>query len=392
MFTPPAWLGVIGGGQLGLMFAESARAAGYRVAVYSSSADSPATQAADRVVVGAYDDADAVAEFAKTVDALTFEFENISSRAAYAAAEHTVVRPQPRILENAQHRSREKQLLRSHGFPTAPFFEVQTRAELEEALAQVDCNGVYKTAVSGYDGHGQVRIEGPGDLKRALELLEVGAGVVEGWIEYRCELSVVVARNWSGEIATYGPMRNDHADHILDVSVYPAHVGEKIEADAVKLATAVAEALQLEGLVCVEMFLTKDGRLLINELAPRPHNSGHLTIEAFETSQFDQQVRTLCGLSLGSTAPKVPAAAMVNLLGDLWIDGVPDPDGIESDSVFVHLYGKAEPRRRRKMGHITALGATTEEARAKAIAARLKFAGLQAGETSSVEEAVRSAK
>lgn len=371
----PAWLGVVGGGQLGRMFAQAAQRAGYRVAVFTDAADSPAAQVADRAQVGSYDDADAVAAFAKTVDALTFEFENISPLAAHAAAEHTVVRPQPHILESAQHRQTEKELLRSRGFATAPYFYVQTRAELEDALVELGWNGVFKTAASGYDGHGQVRIQGQRGLERAWELLEAGPGVVEGWIEYRCELSVVVARNARGEIATYGPMRNDHADHILDVSVYPALVGDEIEAKALDLAKQVAEALELEGVLCVEMFLTKDGQLLVNELAPRPHNSGHLTIEGFATSQFDQQVRALCGLELGSTTPVAPAAAMVNLLGDLWFDGSPDATRVGSDSVFLHLYGKAEPRRRRKMGHITATGATAEEAVKKAKAAREAFAG-----------------
>ena len=371
--SAPAWLGVVGGGQLGRMFAQAAQAAGYRVAVYTNGADSPAAQVADRLAVGAYDDAEAVAEFAKTVEALTFEFENISAAAAYAAEEHTVVRPQPRILEAAQQRYREKEMLRENGFPTAPYRYVETGADLEDALVAMGHLAVYKTVASGYDGHGQVRIEGPRGLERAWALLAAGPGVVEGWIDFRCELSVIVARNPQGQTATYGPFRNDHVDHVLDVSVVPAGLGADIEEQAVKLATDIAESLQVEGVLCVEMFLTKDGRLLVNELAPRPHNSGHLTIEAYESSQFDQQVRTLCGLELGSTARKAPAAAMANLLGDLWIDGQPDASAAESDSTFVHVYGKAEVRRRRKMGHITALAATPEEARRKAIEARQVF-------------------
>jgi 5-(carboxyamino)imidazole ribonucleotide synthase len=224
-----------------------------------------------------------------------------------------------------------------------------------------------------------VRLEGPESLQQAATLLESVPGIVEGWIDFRCELSVVVARNPQGQTATYGPMRNDHADHILDVSVVPAELGPAIERDAVTLARNVADALAVEGLLCVEMFLTRNGELLVNELAPRPHNSGHLTIEGFESSQFDQQVRTLCALDLGSTAAMAPAAAMANLLGDLWIDGEPKAEAAAGPGIFVHVYGKAEARRRRKMGHITALGETPEEARAKAVAAREAFGGAQSG-------------
>ena len=370
----PAWIGVVGGGQLGQMFSQAARAMGYRVAVYSNAEDSPAAQVADRVAVGAYDDADSIAEFASGVEALTFEFENISAAAAYAAAERTIVRPQPHILEAVQQRYREKELLRSHGFPTAPYHYVETGAELEAALIDLGHQAVFKTAASGYDGHGQVRIEGSRGLERAWALLAEGPAVVEGFVEFRCELSVIVARNPRGATATYGPLLNDHADHILDVSVVPAGLGVEIEQKAVALASNVADALDAEGMLCVEMFLTTAGELIVNELAPRPHNSGHLTIEAYESSQFDQQVRTLCALELGSTDRKAPAAAMANLLGDLWIDGKPDAAAVRSESTFVHIYGKADARRRRKMGHITALGATAEEARAKAVAARQAFA------------------
>ena len=371
----PAWLGVVGGGQLGRMFADAAKAAGYRVAVYTNADQSPAAQVADRVTVGAYDDAEAVGEFAKSVAALTFEFENISAAAAYEAAEHTIVRPHPRVLEIAQQRFREKEFLQSHGFATAPYCLVKSEAELEDAIREIGPDVVFKTVVSGYDGHGQVRITESEGVERAHELLTQGAGVVEGWINFQCELSVIVARNPQGQTTTYGPLLNDHADHILDVSVTPSGLNSQVEQDAILLATGVAKALDLEGLLCVEMFLTRDGQLLVNELAPRPHNSGHLTIEAFESSQFDQQVRTLCGLELGSTARRAPAAAMANLLGDIWTDGRPDPAAAQDESTFVHVYGKAEPRRRRKMGHVTALAATPDEARRRAVAARDAFAG-----------------
>ena len=373
---PPAWIGVVGGGQLGRMFADAARAMGYRVAVYTNEANSPAAQAADRIETGAYDDAAAVGRFATGVEALTFEFENIAAEAGYAALKETVVRPHPRILEIVQQRFREKEFLRSHGFATAPYRLVETAEQLEQAVSDLGGEGVFKTVLSGYDGHGQARVGAAGGMEKAKRLLLGGTGIVEGWIDFRCELSVIVARNPQGEMATYGPLLNDHDDHILDVSVIPSGLGEPIESRAVELARGVAEALDLEGLVCVEMFLTRSDELLVNELAPRPHNSGHLTIEAFEASQYEQQVRTLCGLPLGSTKSRAPAAAMANLLGDLWIDGAADADAASSNGTFVHLYGKAEPRRRRKMGHITAVADTVDEARSLVLEARAAFSGV----------------
>ena len=370
----PAWLGVIGGGQLGRMFTDAAHAAGYRVAVYSDGGHSPAAQVADRVTVGAYDDAERIAAFAATVAAVTFEFENISAEAAFAAAEETIARPHPELLAAAQQRYREKETVRSHGAPTAPYRLVETREQLEQAVEDLAPSPVFKTVVSGYDGHGQVRLRDAASLDEATKLLERGAGVVEGWIDHDCEISVLVARSPRGEVATIGPMRNDHAEHILDVSTLPAELDTNVEQRALELAKNLAVALDLQGLLCVEMFLTEEGELLVNELAPRPHNSGHLSIEAHAASQYDLQVRTLCNLPLGDVSMKVPAAAMVNLLGDLWIDGRADAEAAAGEGVSVHLYGKAEPRRRRKMGHITAVRPTIGEARERALAARLRFA------------------
>lgn len=373
----PAWLGVIGGGQLGRMFADAAHAAGYRVAVYSNGGYSPAAQVADRITVGSYDDVQRIANFAATVAAVTFEFENIAKEAAFAAAEKTIARPQPELLAAAQQRYREKETVRSHGAPTAPYRLVETRRDLESAAEDLGPAPVFKTVVSGYDGHGQVRLRSPADLDQAEGLLERGAGVVEGWIDHDCEISVLVARSARGEVATIGPMRNDHVDHILDVSTVPAQLDPEVESRALELATDLAIALDLQGLLCVEMFLTEEGELLVNELAPRPHNSGHLSIEAHSVSQYDLQVRTLCNLPLGARGPvgsKVPAAAMANLLGDLWIDGQADAEAAAGEGVTVHLYGKSEPRRRRKMGHITAVGDTVDEARERVRSARRRFA------------------
>lgn len=370
----PAWLGVIGGGQIGRMFVQAAQAAGYRVAVYTDTAQSPAARAANRHDVGAYDDAGAVARFAKTVDALTFALEDVSALAAYAAAEHTVVRPQPRILATVQHRLREKQFLRSRGFPTAPFFYIRNGSELERALVSLGWNAVFKKAAGGRDGRGQVRIEGSFGLERAWGMLQSGAGVLEGWIDACCDLSVIVARNGRGEIATYGPMRNDHAASVLDRSVYPALAGDAIEAEAIRVAIEAAKALRLEGVLCVEVFVIRDGALLVNGITPHPHASGHLTVEAFASSQFDQQVRALCGLELGSTSPTSRAAVMVNLREDIRLNGPATPPTPESE-VFFHIDDEAASQRGGDRGHITALGETAAAAWNAAIEARSALLG-----------------
>lgn len=359
---PGATLGVLGSGQLGRMFAIAARRMGYRVHVLSPDDDTPTGQVADVEINAAYDDLDAVRAFVQNVDVLTFEFENVPASAAELAAEYVPVRPAGRILYITQNRRREKTFLRENGFPTAPFELVDSLEALRAAAERLGTPVVAKTAGFGYDGKGQYVLHSPQDADAAWAALNTADVVVEGFVNFRCELSVVVARSLDSRVVTYGPMRNDHRNHILDVSVAPAGVDEGTASEARRIATALAETFGLVGVLCVELFLSEDGRLLVNEIAPRPHNSGHLTIDAHVTCQFEQQVRAVCGLALGSPRQHTPAA-MANLLGDLWSGGTPRWEQVTRfPEVKLHLYGKREARPGRKMGHLTALAATAAEA------------------------------
>ena len=364
-----ATIGILGGGQLGRMLGMAARRLGYEVAVYSDAKDGPAEAVASRVVYAGYDDRESVAAFARSVDVLTFEFESVPSSAAEAAAPHTLVRPDGRVLHVAQNRLREKRTLRELGVEVAPFAAVESEADLAEAVATVGPDGVLKSAELGYDGKSQVRIR-PGDaLADAWERLGQAPSVYEGFVAFECEASVVGARGQGGEIALFPCARNDHANHILDVSTVPAGLDPAIEAEAARVATTVLEGLDVVGVICIELFVTGSG-VLVNEIAPRTHNSGHLTIEACVTSQFEQQVRAICGLPLGSPAIERPAA-MANLLGELWADGEPDWAGaLAVPGVRLHLYGKGAARPGRKMGHVTATADSAEAARERVLAAR----------------------
>jgi 5-(carboxyamino)imidazole ribonucleotide synthase len=367
---PGATVGVLGSGQLGRMFAIAARRMGYRVHTFSPDDDTPTGQVADREVQGAYDDLDAVRAFARDVDVVTFEFENVSSAAAEAAAAHAPVRPAGSVLHTTQNRIREKSFLARAGFPVPPFAAVRSAEELKHALAAVGTPAVLKTAGWGYDGKGQVKIAAPEEAEAAWEALQTGEAVLEAFVDFVREVSVVAARGLDGAFAHFGVIANDHHRHILDVSIAPAPVAAATEREAVEIARGILEALGVVGVLCVEMFLTRDGRLLVNELAPRPHNSGHLTFDACVTSQFEQQLRAICGLPLGSTELLRPAA-MANLLGDLWQGGEPDwAAACAFPDVKLHLYGKAAARPGRKMGHLTALAADPEEARRRVLAAR----------------------
>lgn len=382
---PGATLGIVGSGQLGRMLALAARQLGYRVHIYSPEPESPAGQVADAETVGAYADAAAVAQFARGVQALTFEFENIPSASIEAAAAHTVVRPDAGLLHTTQHRLREKLWLREHGIPTAEFRPVATLAELEAAVAELGCPCVLKTAGFGYDGKGQARIHEPADAPQAWERVGAAGGcppagereegqppaaptaIVERWVDFALECSVVGARGVGGEIELYDVAENIHAHHILDLSLVPARIDETTALRAHALARSILAALDVTGVLAVEMFLTLQGELLVNELAPRVHNSGHWSIEGAVASQFEQQVRAVCGLPLGSAALVQPAA-MANLLGELWFDAAGQPrepewpELLNYADVKLHLYGKREPRKGRKMGHITALAAHAEVA------------------------------
>ncbi|HEX6960976.1 MAG TPA: 5-(carboxyamino)imidazole ribonucleotide synthase [Lacipirellula sp.] len=360
---PGAMLGVLGSGQLGRMFAMAAARLGYRVHVFAPEPDAPAADVAYRQTVAAFDDADAIAEFARSVDVVTFEFENIPVSAAEIVAGYCPVRPSGLVLHTCQDRLREKGFLRKAGVPVTPFAEATTEQQLQAALAELGTPAVLKTAAWGYDGKGQTLVRNEADARAAWQALGGSPAILEGWIDFDCELSMLAARSPSGEEAFFGPIANDHAHHILDVSVYPRADLVKHYDAAREIVGAILRELDVVGLICVEFFLTRDGRLLVNEIAPRPHNSGHLTIDACACSQFEQQVRAVCNLPLGSFAMLPPAAAMANLLGDVWQAGEPKWERVLADErLRLHLYGKMEARPGRKMGHLTALAANTEQA------------------------------
>jgi 5-(carboxyamino)imidazole ribonucleotide synthase len=362
-YIPPnSTIGVFGSGQLGRMLAVEARQMGYRVSTFSPAADSPTGQIADAEVVAEYEDLDAVKQFAQSVDVVTFEFENVPSVCAETAAQLVPVHPRGEVLHVAQNRFREKTFLQSNGFPVADFRFVKTAAELEKAVAEIGAPAVLKTAGFGYDGKGQARIKSIEDAPKAFEKLNTQETVLEKFVDFEKEVSVVAARDAAGNFAHYGVIENSHANHILDVSFAPAFVSDKTQTEAVEIARGILEKLDVVGVMTVEFFLTRDEKLLVNELAPRPHNSGHLTIDACLSNQFEQQLRAVCGLPLGSTE-FLTSAAMANLLGDLWAAGEPDfAAALENENVKLHLYGKSEARRGRKMGHLTAIADTAQEA------------------------------
>ena len=367
---PGATIGVLGSGQLGRMLALEARRMGYRVHTLSPGVDTPTGQVADLEVSAEYDDLAAIRAFARGVDVMTFEFENVSTDAADAAAELVPVRPSSSALHITQQRAREKGFLADRGYPVTPFAKAQSLDELAIGLGLVGLPAIVKTAAFGYDGKGQHRIDRIEDGDRVWGLIGHQEAIIESVVAFTHEISVVAARGLDGEFAHYGAIENIHRRHILDLSVSPARVPQGIADEAVHLAHRVMDDLGYVGVLCVEFFVTRDSRLLINEIAPRPHNSGHLTIDACVTSQFEQQVRAVCGLSLGNTT-QVKPAAMVNLLGDLWLNGEPDwAAALAMPDVKLHLYGKSDPRVGRKMGHLTALGESVDEAAATALAAR----------------------
>ncbi len=384
---PGATVGVLGSGQLGRMFAIAARRMGYRVHTFSPDEDTPTGQVADREVQASYDDLDAVRAFAGQVDVVTFEFENVAAAAAEAAAAYAPVRPAGAVLHTTQNRLREKSFLSRAGIPVAPYAEVRTLAELEEALARLGTPSILKTAGWGYDGKGQARIDEPKDAPGAWEAVGRQEAVLEAFVDFEREISVVAARGLDGSFGHHGAIENRHERHILDLSVAPAGIAPALEREAVEIARSVLEGLDVVGVLCVEMFVTRAGALLVNELAPRPHNSGHLTFDAALTSQFEQQLRAVCGLPLGAPELLRPAA-MANLLGDLWERAGPagieraEPDweaALRIPEVKLHLYGKAQPRAGRKMGHLTALAATPEAARETALTARAALTARHSG-------------
>ena len=385
---PGESIGILGSGQLGRMLALAARRMGYRVHCLSPESDSPTGQVADWEVVAPYSDYSAIRDFAMSVDVITFEFENIPAETLNIAAQFAPVRPDSSALQVTQNRLREKTFLRNRGFPVTPFASIGGYQDLQESASRLSLPAIIKTSGYGYDGKGQQLLKTNSDLEdMRLELgrmmepvsvpgatsphyIEMPKHILEAFVDYECEISVVIARGLDGGMVHYGPVRNDHVNHILDVTTYPAAIHPTLAEKAVELAREIAEALAYVGVMCVEMFLVSDGSLLINELAPRPHNSGHWTIEACPTSQFEQQLRAVCGLPLGAVEPARPAA-MANILGDLWAGGEPEwAAALAFPDAHLHLYGKETPRPRRKMGHLTVLADTPEEAEIKARQAR----------------------
>lgn len=377
VIEPGSRIGVFGGGQLGRMFAHSAQRMGYQVIVYSPEENGPASQVVGDSILADYMDLDRVRCFAQSVDVITLEFENIPLLAVEEASRWAAVRPGGNVLSVAQHRLIEKTTLGKHGFPVTPFSEVNA-SNLESVAKELGFPMIIKTSTLGYDGKGQCKVGSLEEAKAAIHQLGSGDKIAEKMIDFQCEVSILVARNANGDIKTYPLFFNEHANHILDVTQCPIPSEiRNAEAKGVEIGRGVATALQLEGLLCIEFFVDQSGEVMINEIAPRPHNSGHLTIEACWTSQFEQQVRAVCNLPLGDTGLIRPAA-MANLLGDVWEHGSPRyAEVLRNSGAYLHFYGKAEAKVGRKMGHLTcladsAMGATLNARRLRGILKRAK--------------------
>jgi 5-(carboxyamino)imidazole ribonucleotide synthase len=381
--APGSWLGLLGGGQLGRMFCMAAQSLGFRVAVLDPASDGPAASVADRHIHADYLEPAGLARLAALVSAATTEFENVPAAALEYLARTGRVSPSAQSVAIAQDRISEKTFLSGHGCAVAPFAVLRNAEE----AARVDpalLPGIVKSARLGYDGKGQVRVASVGEVVAAWETMGRVPCVLERRVDLEREVSVIVARADGGRGVAWPLAENRHRDGILDVTIAPARVDEALASRARSLAAGIADALDYRGVLCVEMFVTRDGGLLVNEIAPRPHNSGHYTIDACTTSQFEQQARVLAGLPLGDTLQHAPAV-MVNLLGDVWFADAaasatrePDWAGVLAHgNAKLHLYGKHEPRRGRKMGHVTCLGATIGDAlaTARAIKRTLRIPG-----------------
>lgn len=370
---PPATLGVLGGGQLGRYFVMAARTMGYRTIVLEPDPGAPAGAAADVHLAAAYDDPEALATLARECAVVTTEFENPPATSLAQLAEHVPVRPSPHAIGITQDRRLEKRFLAGAGIPVAPFAVIEQEHDLDPAaLAHLTFPAILKTARLGYDGKGQITVASAADLAAAWDRLDRVPCVVEQRLPLEREVSVVLARGLDGACAVHPTVANTHVGGILDLTVVPAPDADDDHHAAADLAVSIARALDYVGVLAVEMFVVA-GRLVVNELAPRPHNSGHWTLDAAATSQFEQQVRAVCGLPLGDPSLVGGGAAMVNLLGDEWAGGDPDWAAALADpSAHLHLYGKAEPRPGRKMGHLTTLAGSPEAAAGLATALRLR--------------------
>ncbi|TAG48622.1 MAG: 5-(carboxyamino)imidazole ribonucleotide synthase [Betaproteobacteria bacterium] len=370
--APGAWLGCLGGGQLGRMFVHAAQAMGYKVLVLDPDGSGPAAQAADDIIVAAYDDEAAIAQFGSRVSAVTTEFENVPAATLELLAKHIPTRPSAHAVRIAQDRRKEKRFFSEHGLPVGAFAVIESDADIDRADSSL-FPAILKTATLGYDGKGQARVANKVEAAEAFARFAKTPCVLEKLVAFDREISVLVARGANGETRVWPVQENQHVNGILDLTIVPARIDPALSARAQALATKLVRALDYVGVLCVEIFVAGE-QLLLNEIAPRPHNSGHYTIEACVTSQFAQQVRALAGLPLGDPS-LVQAAVMVNVLGDVWLDAaqVMQPawaDVLAIDGSHVHLYGKAEARRARKMGHVTCTATSLDAALAKAEAVK----------------------
>jgi 5-(carboxyamino)imidazole ribonucleotide synthase len=376
---PGATIGILGGGQLARMLALAARPMGYRVAVLDPDADCPAAGVSDVVIATPYDDPDGLDRLANISDVITLEFENVPGDALTQLEARVPVHPGRSVLEIARDRIKEKQFLNGAGAQTAPWESIVQAGDLERAAASVGFPAILKTATLGYDGKGQTRVNSLEEAQAAWASMRRAPCVLEGIVKFDLEISVIVARSSTGEEHAFAPFENQHKNGILDLTIWPARVPDGVSRRATDLALRIAKKIGVIGLLTIEMFVTPDGRVLVNELAPRPHNSGHLTIEASQTSQFAQAIRAVCGLPLGDTTPR--SAAMANLLGDAWQSGEPNWNAALGAGANLHLYGKREARPGRKMGHLTALGSNPTRALERVQAARSALESRSALET-----------
>ncbi len=368
LHAPHCIVGVIGGGQLGRMIALAARRMGVRTVIWTGGLEAPAVEVADEVIDLPFDDPAALKEFCSRITVATVEFENIPRETLEAVAQFTPLHPSPAAISICQNREREKNFLKTHGIPHTKFALISSAADLASAMQELAGPGVLKTADFGYDGKGQIKLEGGENPEEIWASFDAPRAVLEAWVSFEKEISVMVARGTDGVTVTYDPAENRHRHHILDVSIVPARIEANVANEAAAIARRVAEALDYRGILGVEFFLKPDRSLLVNEIAPRPHNSGHHTLDACVTSQFEQQLRAVIGLPLGSTRLLTPVV-MLNLLGDFWQDETTPPDWLplfQDGEAILHLYGKRHGRGRRKMGHANFLGSSLESALTRA--------------------------
>ena len=376
-FPPGSTIGILGGGQLARMLCMEAKRMGYRTLVWTGGLEAPATALCDEVIELPFDDPDALHRFVSEADVATAEFENIPRGTLDTVEQSITLRPSAHAIVTCANRELEKTFLRNQAIPCAPFWIVTNATGLAAAMAELRGPAVLKTSAFGYDGKGQLKLRGDEDPATVWDQFQAPRAILEAFIAFQSEISVMIARNQRGEIVCFDPVENHHRHHILDLTIAPAAISAELRQQATDIATRIVDALDYIGIMGVEFFLNEDQSLLVNEMAPRPHNSGHHSIDACVTSQFEQQLRAVCNLPLGSTRLLCPAV-MLNLLGDMWpaIDRAPEwSDVLLDGSAALHLYGKKRALERRKMGHVTFLGEDALQ-RAEVIKATLLAKGL----------------